>query len=155
MFDAFDKKKELLLTEETIQGKYKLSECCNPIPGDPVMGYIDDDNSIVIHKLQCPVAARLKSSHGNRVLAASWKTNKVLMFPATIYIKGLDKVGLLNQITQVISQLFGVNIRRLEIETSDGLFEGRVQVYVHDVDEVVSIMDDLKKISDVKEVARL
>lgn len=152
---AIDKKQALILTEDTISGQYTLSDCCKPIPGDPVMGFIDDNNHIFIHKLQCPTAARLKSSQGNRVLAARWNTNKVLLFPVNIYLKGIDKVGLLNQITQVISKLLNVNIRKLEIESDDGLFEGKVQVYVHDTDDVAVIIDNLKKIPDVKTVARI
>ena len=70
-------------------------------------------------------------------------------------MKGIDKVGLLNQITQVISKLLNVNIRKLEIESDDGLFEGRVQVYVHDTDDVEVIIDNLKKIPDIKTVARI
>lgn len=150
-----DRKQTLILTEDTISGQYTLSDCCKPIPGDPVMGFIDDNNHIAIHKLQCPTAIRLKSSHGNRVLAAKWNTNKVLLFPVNIYMKGIDKVGLLNQITQVISKLLNVNIRKLEIESDEGLFEGRVQVYVHDTDDVEVIIDNLKKIPDIKTVARI
>ena len=101
-------------------------------------------------KYPTTAAIRLKSSHGNRVLAAKWNTNKVLLFPVNIYMKGIDKVGLLNQITQVISKLLNVNIRKLEIESDDGLFEGRVQVYVHDTDDVEVIIDNLKKIPDIK-----
>lgn len=154
-FLPIDRKQAIILTEDTISEQYTLSDCCKPIPGDPVMGFIDDNNHICIHKLQCPTAIRLKSSHGNRVLAARWNTNKVLLFPVNIYMKGFDKVGLLNQITQVISKLLNVNIRKLEIESDDGLFEGKVQVYVHDTADVEVIINNLKKIPDIKTVARV
>lgn len=154
-FLPIDRKQAIILTEDTISEQYTLSDCCKPIPGDPVMGFIDDNNHICIHKLQCPTAIRLKSSHGNRVLAARWNTNKVLLFPVNIYMKGIDKVGLLNQITQVISKLLNVNIRKLEIESDDGLFEGKVQVYVHDTADVEVIINNLKKIPDIKTVARV
>lgn len=153
--DKIDRKKTIILTEETVQNKYILAERCKPIPGDPVMGYIDDDNKIVIHKLQCSAAERLKANHGNRVLAAKWEMNRVLLFPANIYIKGIDRLGLLNQITQVISHLLNVNIRKLEIESNEGLFEGKIQVYVHDTTDVQKIMDNLKSITDIKVVARV
>ncbi len=153
--DKIDRKKTIILTEETVQNKYILAERCKPIPGDPVMGYIDDDNKIVIHKLQCSTAERLKANHGNRVLAAKWEMNRVLLFPANIYIKGIDRLGLLNQITQVISHLLNVNIRKLEIESNEGLFEGKIQVYVHDTTDVQKIMDNLKSITDIKVVARV
>ena len=106
-------------------------------------------------KLQCSAAERLKANHGNRVLAAKWEMNRVLLFPANIYIKGLDRLGLLNQITQVISHLLNVNIRKLEIESNEGLFEGKIQVYVHDTTDVQKIMDNLKSITDIKVVARV
>lgn len=150
-----DRKKDILLSEDTVNVKYRLADCCKPIPGDSVMGYIDDGNSIVIHKLDCHVAARLKSSHGNRVLSARWTMNRILIFEAAVYIRGLDRMGLLNQITQVISQLLSVNIRKLEIETKEGLFEGKIYVFVHDTSDVRNIINNLKKIPDIKEVGRI
>lgn len=153
--EKIDRKKTIILTEDTVQKKYILAERCKPIPGDPVMGYIDDDNRIVIHKLQCSTAQRLKANHGNRVLAAKWEMSRILHFPANIYIKGIDRLGLLNQITQVISHLLNVNIRKLEIESNEGLFEGKIQIYVHDTTDVQKVMDNLKSIADIKVVARV
>ncbi len=149
-----DRKKPIKLTEETIQKNYIIASCCKPIPGDDVLGYIDDTNHIVIHKRQCPVAAKLKSSHGNRLLAANWDTHKTLFFPVNLLIKGIDGLGVLNQITQVISQQLSVNIHKLSIESNDGIFEGKVQLYVHDVNDVKTICNNLKKISEVKSVNR-
>lgn len=153
--EKFDRKKVLSLTEDTIQKKYTLADCCKPIPGDPVMAFIDDNNHIIVHKLQCVTAARLKANHGNRVLAAEWKTKRILLFPANIYLKGLDKIGLLNQITEVISRLFNVNIHKLEIESNEGIFEGKIKVYVHDTKDIQNIIDNLKKIQDIKVVTRI
>jgi len=119
------------------------------------MGFIDDDNKIIIHKLQCSVADHLKSSYGSRVLAAKWNMNRTLLFPASIYLKGLDKMGLLNQITQVISQLRSVNMKGLSLETDMGLFEGKIEIYVHDVQELNEVIRDLRKIDDIKEVVRV
>lgn len=153
--DSIDRKKILSLTEDSIQDKYVLATCCKPIPGDSIMGFIDDDNRISIHKLRCPNAERLKANYGNRVLAAKWDMNRLLLFPANIYLKGLDKMGLLNQITQVISQLLNVNIRRLEIESNEGLFEGKIQIFVHDTSDIQNVMDNLKKIPNIKVVARV
>ncbi len=153
--DVIDRKKELELNEETIRSKYVLAECCKPIPGDQVMGYIDDDNRIVIHKVDCSLGALLKSSHGNRILSAKWNMKRELLFPASIFIKGLDKIGLLNQITQVISQLRNVNIRKLQIESDNGLFECKMEMFVHDTTDLNNIISDLKKIQNVKEVSRI
>ncbi len=149
------KKKVLKLTEDTIEKNYKIASCCKPIPGDDVLGYIDEHDNIIIHKRQCPIASKLKSSYGNRIVAAEWEIHKALSFPVILYIKGIDSVGILNQATQIISQQLNVNIQKLMIETNDGIFEGKIQLYVHDVDDVKSICDNLLKIKNVKEVKRV
>ena len=151
----FDKKKAILLNEESIQNKYTLCDCCKPIPGDKVMGYIDDDKHIVVHKLQCPTAEKLKANRGNRVLAAKWEMGKVVLFPVSIHVKGFDKLGLLHKMTQVISQLHGINIRKLEVECDSGIFECNIQMFVHDTQEVDETMASLREIQDVKEVSRI
>ena len=152
--EKIDKKKPILLTEDTIQTKYKLADGCSPIPGDNVMGFIEDDGSITIHKVECYKAGRLKAGYGKRILAAKWGMHRLLLFPVNIYIQGLDRMGLLSQITQVISHLLNVNIRKFEIEANEGVFEGRIQLYVHDTTDVAAVMDNLKKIPDIKQVAR-
>ncbi len=153
--EKIDKKAVLLLTEDTIQNKYKLSDCCSPIPGDNVMGYIEDDKSITIHKVECKKADRLKASQGKRLLVAKWGMHRLLLFPVNIYIQGLDRIGLLNQITQVISQLLNVNIRKFEIEANEGVFEGKIQLFVHDTTDVNAVMENLRNIKDIKQVARI
>jgi len=152
---SFDRKQTLILNEETIPNSYSLCDCCKPIPGDVVMGYINDDRHISIHKLQCPEAQMLKAKHGNRVLGARWEMGNSMDFQADIEMKGIDKLGLLNQITQVISQLHNVNIRRLEIEVNDGIFESKISIYVHDTKDVKDIIYSLKQIPDIKEVSRI
>ena len=97
----------------------------------------------------------MKASYGKRILAAKWGMHRILLFPVNIYIQGLDRMGLLNQITQVISQLLNVNIRKFEIEANEGVFEGRIQLFVHDTTDVSAIMDNLKKIQDIKQVVRI
>ncbi|MCI7071759.1 RelA/SpoT family protein [Bacteroides pyogenes] len=148
-------KQILKLTEESLQKTYIMAECCHPIPGDDVLGYIDEKNRIIIHKRQCPVAAKLKSSYGNRILATEWDTHKELSFLVYIYIKGIDNVGLLNDITQVISKQMNVNMRKLNIETNDGIFEGKIQLWVHDVEDVRSVCNNLRKIKNIKQVSRI
>lgn len=132
-----------------------MADCCQPIPGDDVLGYIDENERVIIHKRQCPVAVKLKSSYGNRIIATSWDTHKTLSFLVYIYVKGIDSVGLLNEITQVISRQLNVNIRKLTIETNDGIFEGKIQLYVHDVEDVKQICDNLLKVNNVKLVTRV
>ena len=153
--EKINPKQVLKLTEESLQKKYIMAECCHPIPGDDVLGYVDENDRIIIHKHQCPVAAKLKSSYGNRILATEWDTHKELSFLVYIYIKGIDNMGLLNEVTQVISRQLNVNIRKLTIETEDGIFEGKIQLWVHDVDDVKTICNNLKKIQNIKQVSRV
>ena len=153
--EKINPKQVLKLTEESLQKKYIMAECCHPIPGDDVLGYVDENDRIIIHKHQCPVAAKLKSSYGNRILATEWDTHKELSFLVYIYIKGIDSMGLLNEVTQVISRQLNVNIRKLTIETEDGIFEGKIQLWVHDVDDVKTICNNLKKIQNIKQVSRV
>ena len=153
--EKINTKQILKLTEENIQKNYIMAECCHPIPGDDVLGYMDENDRIIIHKRHCPGAARLKSSYGNRILATEWDTHKELSFLVNIYIKGIDAMGLLNEVTQVISRQLNVNIRKLSIETTDGIFEGNIQLYVHDVDDVKTICNNLKQIQNIKQVTRV
>ena len=153
--EKINPKQVLKLTEESLQKKYIMAECCHPMPGDDVLGYVDENDRIIIHKHQCPVAAKLKSSYGNRILATEWDTHKELSFLVYIYIKGIDSMGLLNEVTQVISRQLNVNIRKLTIETEDGIFEGKIQLWVHDVDDVKTICNNLKKIQNIKQVSRV
>lgn len=153
--EKIDTKEILKLTEESIRKNYIMADCCNPIPGDDVLGYLDEEGRVIIHKRQCPVAVRLKSSYGNRIIATQWDTHKELSFLVTIYIKGIDCMGLLNEVTQIISRQLNVNIRKLSIETIDGIFEGHIQLYVHDVDDVRTICSNLKQVQNIKQVTRV
>lgn len=149
-----DRKKPLILNEETI-GHYIIGECCHPIPGDDVLGHIDDKNRITIHKRHCPEADRLKTVDGNHILAAKWDTHKRLYFPATIRIEGIDHVGVIYQIGTILSQHLNVNIHKLTIESNNGIFHGEINLAVHDVEDVRIICRNLKKIDEIKMVTRI
>ena len=151
----FDRKQILVLNEDTVQNRYTLCDCCKPIPGDTVMGYIDNSGHIAIHKLQCPIAVKIKANHGNRVLGARWEMHRTLLFPVTISVKGFDKLGLLHKMTEVISQLHEINIRKLEVECNSGIFECTIQMFIHDTKEVDEILSSLRDIQDVKETSRI
>ena len=148
-----DKKKPLILNEETIS-RYIICDCCHPIPGDDVLGYFDENKRIIIHKRQCEVAKRLKASDGNQILSAKWDTHGQQSFPATLRIAGFDRVGVLHQITGILSQQLNVNIHSLHIETSDGLFTADIELGVHDVRDIQAICRDLKKIKEIEDVKR-
>lgn len=153
--EKINPKQVLKLTEERLQKNYLMAECCHPIPGDDVLGYINEKEQIIIHKRQCPIAAKLKSGYGNQIIATEWDTHKALYFLVSIYIKGIDSMGLLNDVTQVISKTLGVNIRGLSMDTNDGIFEGKIQLYVHDVDDVKVICNSLSKLPNIKSAMRV
>lgn len=152
--DDFNRKKPVILSEETI-GQYILAPCCNPIPGDDILGYIDNNNQIEIHKRACSVASKLKSSFGNRILDARWDMHKTLFFDATITINGIDHIGLLNNVTQVISEQMNVNIHRLTISCDDGIFDGTIELRVHDRDDVKVIIANLKNIDGIEDISQI
>lgn len=154
-FDNIDRKKAINLTDENIKKSYIIADCCHPIPGDDVLGYYDDEKHITIHKRNCPVANTLKSSHGDRILVAKWDTHKKLNFIVPIQIKGIDGIGVLNEITVIISQQMNVSIQKLNLECFDGIFEGTFWITVHDVDDVKTLCSSLKKVQSIKTVARI
>jgi GTP pyrophosphokinase len=150
-----DKKRPLILTDESLQSSYHMANCCHPIPGDDVLGFIDGDGQIVIHQRKCPEAAKLKAAYGNRIVTAQWSTHKLLHFSVSINIKGIDGVGVVNQITNVISQELNVNMERILIEAYDGIFDGTIRLRVHDVDDIKVICDNLKKLNNIRSVVRV
>ena len=153
--ETIDRKTPLNLTEESLKNRYIIADCCNPIPGDDVLGYYDESKHIVIHKRNCQVANTLKSSHGDRILAAKWETHKQLYFVVPIHISGIDDMGVLHEITTIISQQLNANFRKMHLESNNGIFEGTFWINVHDVDDVKNICDNLKKIKNIKTIARI
>ena len=153
--EKIDSKKVLKLTPEALQKNFIIADCCKPIPGDDALGYIDDQDRVIIHKRKCPLADKLKAGFGNRILAVEWETGKALEFPVNIYIQGIDTVGILHQIGDIVSEQLNVNIRKIFIETMEGLFEGHIQLYVHDVEDVNTIITNLQKMEEMKKVVRV
>ena len=152
--EKFNRKKPIFISEETI-GQYKFKHCCHPIPGDDILGYIDNKQQIEIHKRACPVADKLKSGFGNRILDAKWDMHKQLFFDATVRIQGIDRMGILVDVSRVITSQMNVNIHKLTIGSDDGLFDGSIELRVHDRDDVKVIMDELKKIEGIQEITQI
>ena len=151
----YDKKKPYLLKEEAFERNYVIAECCKPIPGDDSLGFINDDGNVLVHKRSCPIAMRLKSSFGERILNTEWSSHKNASFEATLEVKGIDSIGVLNTITKTISEDFNVNIMRLLIEAKDGVFEGKIKMKVHDVEDIQKMCVTLSKIQNIKSVGRV
>jgi GTP diphosphokinase / guanosine-3',5'-bis(diphosphate) 3'-diphosphatase len=134
---------------------YRIAKCCNPIPGDDIVGYKSPNETIIIHSTKCPTATKLMSSHGELIVSAKWTKHKILSFLAGIRIKGIDKIGIANSITSVISLDLNANIRKIAIESHDGIFEGTIELYVHDTKHLNNLIMNLFKINGVVSVDRI
>lgn len=152
--DIFDFKSTHKLTEESIQHKYRLAECCQPIPGDDVLGYVDENGNVTVHKRRCPIAIKLKSSFGPRIISAEWATHKELSFPVEIELRGIDGVGIVSQIAKIVSDELAVNMTKLLFETKDGIFKGSIELFVHDVEDIHNLCMKISKIKNVQLVHR-
>ena len=152
--ETFNRKKPIYISEETI-GQYKFKHCCHPIPGDDILGYIDNKHQIEIHKRDCPVADKLKSGFGNRILDAKWNMHKQLFFDATIRLQGIDRVGILMDVSRIISSKMNVNIHKLTISSEEGVFDGSIELRVHDREDVRDIMKALKDVEGLQEVTQI
>jgi len=153
--NKIDRKKTIKLTEENVGKGYVFAECCHPIPGDDVLGYVDDSETVIVHKRQCSVAAKLKSSYGERIVSVDWATHKVLSFVEILEIRGIDKKGVLIQILKIISEGYGGNISKMDIETNAGIFVGRFHIYVHDTEDINNLCSNIIKIKEVNSVQRV
>ena len=134
---------------------YQLAECCNPIPGDKVFGFIGKNNIIKIHRTNCPKTVELQSSHHYRIIEAKWISNHSLAFMAGIKIKGIDRLGLVNEITNIISQSMNVNMRSINFESEDGIFDGEIRAYVTDANHLNNLMNKIQSTEGVHSVMRL
>ena len=150
-----DRKATYILRDDGKEKNYTIAPCCCPIPGDDVLGYINEDETVVVHKRSCPIAMKLKSSFGPRLVSTQWDERIDESFPATIEIKGIDGVGVLNHITKVISEDLAINIRNLSIESNDGLFTGKLGIMVHDVQDIEKLCNNIKKVKEVKSAVRV
>ncbi|TXD84762.1 bifunctional (p)ppGpp synthetase/guanosine-3',5'-bis(diphosphate) 3'-pyrophosphohydrolase [Subsaximicrobium wynnwilliamsii] len=134
---------------------YKLSECCNPIPGDPVFGFLTINEGIKIHKKNCPNALSLQSNYAYRIMQAKWIDSSQQEFATKIELSGIDKLGLVNTITKVISSNMHVNMKSISFETDGGIFRGKINVVVNNNSMLQKLMDNLKKINGIDKVTRV
>jgi GTP pyrophosphokinase len=144
----------LLIGEDLQKLDYKLSACCNPIPGDDVFGFVTVGDGIKIHRTNCPNAAKLMANYGYRIVKAKWNSQKELAFLTGLHITGIDDVGLINKITTVISSDFKVNMRSITVDTEDGIFEGSIMVYVNNTKHLDNLILKLKEVVGVSSVTR-
>ena len=154
---TINKKNEFLLQEDIDQGtiSFNIAECCSPIPGDSVVAFIEDDGTVTIHKKSCPVAGNLASTEGHRIVSAKWSKHFMMSYLARISLEGIDRIGVLSDLTRVISLVLGVNMRKLHIETHDEIFEGFIDLYVHNTDDLDKLIKALSKVKGIERVKRV
>lgn len=149
-------KSDMLVIGENVQKiKYKFSPCCNPIPGDDVVGFITVNDGIQIHRVNCPNAIEMLANNAYRVVKAKWTSQELISFLAGIKISGIDEQGLVNNLTRIISNELNVNMRSISFDSNDGIFEGQVMVFVDDTHHLTELMNKLKKVNGVLSVARV
>ncbi len=144
----------IIFGESSDKIMYTLANCCKPIPGDDVFGFVTQGEGLKIHRTNCPNAARLLSNYGHRVVKTKWVKNKEISFLTGVKIVGLDDVGVINKITNLISGTLKININALTVEAKDGLFEGNIKLYVHDKDELEVLVEHLKSLPGIESVDR-
>jgi len=140
---------------ENAQQSYEIAKCCNPIPGDEVTGYRSPEGPIIIHKPKCPVAIRIMSNEGNRIIAVKWAMHKLVSFLARISMTGVDRIGLVNEITNIISSELKVNMTSINISVHDGIFEGTIDLYVHHTQDLNNLILKISNIKGIENVIRV
>ena len=149
------KESELIIFGESSDKiMYSLAKCCSPIPGDAVFGFVSTGKGLIIHRTNCPNATQLMANYGHRVVKTKWAKNKEISFLTGLKIIGVDDVGVINKITNVISGDLKINIAALTIESGEGIFEGTVKVFVHDKEELEELVTRLKELNGIQTVDR-
>jgi GTP pyrophosphokinase len=148
-----DNKSTYLLKDDL---SYKIAECCKPIPGDEIIGFADNTTSIVtVHKKRCDTATEMAAQHFERIVNAQWSVHKILSFLAILEIRGIDRLGILRDLTDIIADQLNVNIRKLNIESHDGIFEGFIELYVHDLEDLNVLITTVQQIKGMDSVKRV
>jgi GTP pyrophosphokinase len=133
---------------------YTLANCCKPIPGDDVFGFVSSGKGLIIHRTNCPNATQLLCSYGHRVVKTKWAKNKEISFLTGLNIIGLDDVGVIHKITNLISGELKINISAITVEAKEGIFEGNIRLYVHDKEELDELIAELKLLPGIQDVRR-
>ncbi len=144
----------LLIGEDMDVVEYKLAKCCTPIPGDEVFGFVTVNEGIKIHRANCPNAPELLANHSNRVIKAKWTSQHEVAFLTGLRVVGTDRVGLINDVSKVISEELKVNMSSLSFKTDPGIFHGEIMLYVNDTRHLETLISKLEKVEGVEQVSR-
>ncbi|TNE95730.1 MAG: bifunctional (p)ppGpp synthetase/guanosine-3',5'-bis(diphosphate) 3'-pyrophosphohydrolase [Bacteroidetes bacterium] len=155
VYSSIDKKQdEIIIGEDFKNIQYKLAGCCNPIPGDDVFGFITINEGIKIHRYNCPNAEHLMSKMAYRCIKARWKNSDLKENVAAITVKGIDRLGIVNKLTEIVSNQHNVNMKSISFETEDGIFEGQLRVLVYDTEHLEQLMRKIEQVEGVQRVFR-
>ena len=152
-----DEKKGEVINDITADdaSDFIIAPCCNPIPGDDVVGMKIDGDKITVHKRKCPEAIRLMSSYGDKIVPVKWVSHKIMSFLAVIKLNGIDSTRIVSDITMIISKESNVNMRTVHFETKDGIFEGMIHLYVHNTADLNNLMMKIASLKGVENVSRV
>jgi GTP pyrophosphokinase len=154
---SYTSKSPFILSENVDEktSTYSIAKCCNPLPGEDVIGYRNSNNSIIIHRSKCPNAVKLLSSQSDQIVPTRWTTHKILSFLVKVSIQGIDRFGMFNNITTVVSKELSINMRTVNLSSHDGIFEGSMELYVHSINDLNKLVINLGKIKGVEKVSRI
>lgn len=150
-----DTKTTYILNEEEAQQNFITKSCCNPIPGDEVLGFIRDDGRLEVHKRLCQEILVFKTRFGNRIISCDWAGHKTSSFSATVGLKGIDRTGILSDIIQVITHNLTMDINKISLTAKNGVFKGIIEIFIHNVDDIYILSTELQKIKGVENVVRI
>jgi len=155
--EKIDPSSPFLLREnvENAEQSYEIAKCCNPIPGDEVIGYHSPDGAIIIHKPKCPAAIRIMSNEGNRIIPVRWAIHKLVSFLARISITGVDRIGMVNDLTNIISSELKVNMTNINFSVKDGIFEGTIDLYVHHTQDLNNLILKISNVRGIDSIKRI
>lgn len=147
-----EKNHKKVTTEEEV---FNTAECCRPIPGDSIVGFKDKDGKVTVHKKNCDIAIKLSAQHGSDIVAAKWSSEKVLSYLAVVELRGIDRVGMLLDVTKVITEQLKTNIRAVDFQSYDGIFEGKISIYVRNNDDLKELIAKVGQIKGVEKIKRI
>ena len=149
-----DQKKPFLLKETQDDTSFSLAKCCNPIPGEPVVGYLSNEEHVIIHKVDCPEVAKLLTNQGENIIRAEWTKFKRQSYLTRLNLEGFDRLGIVHEVTTVISKGLNINMRSVKFDTHDGIFKGDLFLYIHNAEDLKSLISRLKNIKGIENVTR-
>ena len=153
--NKIDRKKPFVLKENQNDVTFSMAKCCNPIPVDEVMGFLSSDDHVIIHKTECPILAKYLINQGDKIVSAEWTKFKKQSYLTRLLLEGFDRMGIVNQVTNIISNENNINMRSVQFDTNDGIFRGELFLYIHNTDDLNNLIAQLKKIKGIENVSRI